>query len=114
MHETCKLPTASLRASNLHPSSAPNRGAPQETMPNSRSAKSDTVRQNATGRNENSCTRARARGNGVPFPFPWHELRPDRSGCDVWLGVAVSEPSYTNRSNRIPGAKPLTEFILMY
>ena len=96
MPETCKLPTASLHDPNRYSSSAPNRGAPQETMPNSRSAEFDRIRHNATGcsRMQPKLVRARARGNGVPFPFPRHELRPDRSGCDVPLGVAVSEPSY--------------------
>ena len=53
MRETRKLPTASLHAPNRH--STPNRRAPQQPMPNSPSAKCDTIRQNATKRYENSC-----------------------------------------------------------
>ncbi len=116
MPETCKLPTASLRAPNRHPSSTPNRNIHQETMPNSRSAESDRIRHNATGydRAQRKLVPARAharvRGNGVPFPFPRHGLRPGRIGF-----LELPSPiRHANRSNETSGAKPLTEFLLMY
>ena len=61
MPEIRKLPTASLRAPNRHPSSVSNRNIHRETMPNSRSAEFDTMQQDTTGRNENSYPRVRTR-----------------------------------------------------
>ena len=63
----------------------------------------DTIQQNPTKSDENSCvrTRARARGNGVPFPFSRHGLPPRRSGFDASLGAAA--PSrHANRPNGTP------------
>ena len=106
MCETCKLPTASLRAPNRHPSfySQSHRTLIDDAkLVLSRMRQNTTecnrMRQNATKCNENSCPPARAhargnygtpeipeepeeraRGNGVPFPFSRHGLRPDRNG----------------------------------
>ena len=60
----------------------------------------DTIQQNPTKSDENSCVRtcARARGNGVPFPFFRRGLPPGRSGFDASLGAAA--PSrHANRPN---------------
>ena len=68
-HAICRLCRSAPQTVTRH--STPNRSAPQEPMPNSRSAGFDTIQQNPTKSDENSCVRkrARARGNGVPFPF---------------------------------------------
>ena len=65
MPETSELPSTSPRAPNRHLS--PNRSAPQETMPNSPSAGSDRIRQNAAECNENSCAHARGKKRSVSF-----------------------------------------------
>ena len=112
MHETCKLPTASLRAPNLHPSSGPNRGEPQETMPNSRSAKSDTTQQDAAGCNENSCAHAR---EATAFRFLSLGTNCGQVAADLTYRLELPSPSrHANRSDRTSGAKPLTEFLVMY
>ena len=97
-----------------HP--APNRSAPQDTTPNSPSAKFDKMQHNPTGCNENSCAHAREatafrflplgmdlRPGGLDMPptsfphpptsFPRRRestLRP--GGLDVSPGVPVPEP----------------------
>ena len=98
-HAICRPCRSAPRTVTRH--STPNRSAPQEPMPNSRSAGFDTIRHNPTKSNENSCVRTRARGNGVPFPFSGHGLPPRRSGFDASLGAAA--PScHANRPNGTP------------
>ena len=113
MPETCKLPTASLRAPNRHPSF---HSQSQRAQRDDAKLATGRIRHNATGydRAQRKLVPARAHarvgGNGVPFPFPRHGLRPGRSGF-----LELPSPSrHANRSNETPGAKPLTEFLLMY
>ena len=95
-HPNCRPCRSAPQIVTRH--STPNRSAPQEPMPNSRSAGFDTIRHNPTKSDENSCVRTRARGNGVPFPFSRHGLSPGRSGFDASLGAAA--PSrHANRPN---------------
>ena len=103
MPETCKLPTASLRAPSRHPSSAPNHCARQETMPNSRSAEFDTMQQDTTGRNENSCPRARAHAREATA-FPFLSL-----GTDCAQGAADSWSCRSPAVMSIDRTKPLEQ-----
>ena len=79
-HPTCQ-PMHSARATLTH-HPTPNRLAPQETTPNSPSAKFDGMRHNPTEchtmQRKLVPARAHARvgGNGVPFPCSLHGLRP--------------------------------------
>ena len=75
MCETCKLPAASLRARNRHPSSYPqSQRAPRDDAKlavrriRRNPTESDRIRQDDT--KTRARPRARARGNGVPFPYP--------------------------------------------
>ena len=91
-----------------HPT--PNRSAPQETMPNSRSGGSDKIRQEATEYyailRKLVPARTRARQRRSVFPFPRHGLRPGRSGFDVSHHSELLPPcSHANRPNGTPSSQ---------
>ena len=60
----------------------------------------NTIQQDASGCNENSCPRARH--NGVPLDFSRHGLRPARSGLDASLGTGSPKRTPTRRSQGLP------------
>lgn len=71
-------------------------------MPNSRAAKSDTVRQDATGYNraQRKLVRAYARGNGVPLDFPRHGDCAQAAADSMYRLELPSSSRHANRSNR--------------
>lgn len=92
MCETYTLPIAPLRA--------PNRNAPQETATNSPSTEIDTMRQDATERNGNSCPRAR---EATEFRFP--SLGMDCTQVAAECTGRLDLPSPSHHANRPNGTK---------
>ena len=79
MRDTRNLPTNALSGPAINRHSIPNRSALQEMMPNSRSAKSDRIRQKSTE------TRARSRARTrEATAFRWTSLGMD---CPVHSGL---------------------------
>ena len=94
-HADCRpRPTVSLH-------SAPNRSAPQEPMPNSRSAGFDRMRQSPTKHNENSCAPARARQRRSVPPSLGMDCAPGATGWAYRLEL----PSPSRHANKPNGTK---------